>query len=229
MSNIWFTSDTHAYHKNIAGKAVSKWNSGYRNFNDEFEMTDAIVKGINDNVKEDDTLYHLGDWSFGGIQNIWNFRKRLNVKTIHLCLGNHDQHIENNNRELPNVRRVEPYSHTLIEGKSIGGEYCDYVLARDLFSSVQNILVTKHGHHTFFLSHYSHRVWQGFHKGWIHLYGHSHSFLEYLPHGKSMDVGMDNAKKLLGEYRPFSIEEIIDIMSKRDIVLLDHHNENTDI
>ena len=41
-------------------------------------------------------MLSLGDWSFGGIKNIYEFRKRLHVKTIHLILGNHDVHIEKN-------------------------------------------------------------------------------------------------------------------------------------
>jgi calcineurin-like phosphoesterase family protein len=102
MSNIFFTSDTHAYHRNIAGPKVSQWKSGYRDFNDEYEMTAEIIKQINNTVDKDDTLYHLGDWSFGGIDEIWEFRKQINCKNIHLILGNHDHHIENN-KELPNL------------------------------------------------------------------------------------------------------------------------------
>ena len=49
----------------------------------------------------EDTLYHLGDWSFGGIENIWNFRKRINCKNIYLVPGNHDHHIKKNKLEKP--------------------------------------------------------------------------------------------------------------------------------
>ena len=31
--NIWFTSDTHFGHTNIAGPSISVWKDGYRNFN----------------------------------------------------------------------------------------------------------------------------------------------------------------------------------------------------
>ena len=103
------------------------------------------------------------------------------------------------------------------------------VNAKEPFSSVQQVLDVSHGSHKFFLSHYAHRVWKASHKGVIHLYGHSHGNLEKESHGKSMDVGIDNAKRLLGEYRPFSVEEVINLMNKRDTKFIDHHSKNTNI
>src|ERR1017187_2544390 len=100
--NIWVTSDTHYQHLNIAGPKVSRWKNGYRNFESVSEMNNHIIKQINKIVKEDDLLYHLGDFSFGGIENIWNFRKQLRCQNIILILGNHDKHIKEN-KELPNV------------------------------------------------------------------------------------------------------------------------------
>jgi calcineurin-like phosphoesterase family protein len=61
------------------------------------------------------------------------------------------------------------------------------------------------------LSHYAMRVW-GDRKAW-QLFGHSHDNLE--PWEKQLDVGVDSAVKLLGEYRPFSFEEISKIISDR--------------
>lgn len=93
--NIWFTSDLHYNHRNIV-KGISEWTdkSGCRNFQTLEEMNQTLVDNINDNVKENDILYCLGDWSFRGKNSIYEFRKQLNVKTIHLILGNHDLHIE---------------------------------------------------------------------------------------------------------------------------------------
>jgi hypothetical protein len=72
-----------------------------------------------------------------------------------------------------------------------------------------------------FLSHYSHRVWNGSHKGITHLYGHSHGLIDDF--NKSMDVGVDVAYRMFGEWRPFHLNEIIDIMSKKIISPVDHH------
>ena len=191
-------------------------------------MSRHIVKIFNETVAENDILYHLGDWSFGGIQNIWNFRKQLRCKTIHLCLGNHDEHIRHNT-VLPNCISATPYGDVFIDGQNIDPEYPNYVEATRLFTSVQDVLTIKHNKYIFFLSHYAHRIWLGSHRGHVHLFGHSHGGLDDKPWGKSMDCGIDSAKRILGEYRPFSIEEIIDIMDKREIKFIDNHNEKTNI
>ena len=197
--NIWITSDTHFGHTNIAGPSVSHWQRGYRDFNSVWEMNQALVDGINKYVKEDDILYHLGDWSFGGVHNIKLFRDSIVCKNIHLILGNHDQHIVDK------------------EVKFHDGSF----IPTELFSSVQDVLHLEIGKTKLFLSHYSHRVWNGSHKGVIHLYGHSHGSIE--DWGRSMDVGVDVAYKMFGEYRPFNIGDITRIMEKRDIHQIDHH------
>jgi calcineurin-like phosphoesterase family protein len=165
-------------------------------------MNMALVDGINKYVKEDDILYHLGDWSFGGVQNIFQFRNYIICKNIHLILGNHDQHI---------IDKEIKYHDTTFN-------------PIELFSSVQDVLTIELGKTKLFLSHYSHRVWLGSHKGVIHLYGHSHGSIP--DYGKSMDVGVDVAFKKFGEYRPFNIGDITNIMSKRTIEKIDHHGED---
>lgn len=186
--NIWFTSDLHFSHKNITGAGISSWKSGYRTFNSVHEMNSTITDTINKYVKEDDILYHLGDFCFGGHVKTPLYRKSLIVKTIHTLRGNHDENID---------------------------------LYKDCFTSINDVLSIKHGQTKIFMSHYSHRVWLGSHKGVIHLYGHSHASIPDF--GKSMDVGIDSAYKLFGEYRPFHLSEIIDIMNKREIKKIDHH------
>lgn len=222
MKQIWFTSDTHYGHSNIV-RGQSKWDGrrGTRDFETVEEMNAALVEGINKHVKKHDILYHLGDWSFGGRDNIEVFRNKLNVDIIHLCFGNHDHHIV----------KYEAY--------------------RELFCTTQSVRQMKLEGHEFFLSHYSHRVWDRAHHGAIHLYGHSHDSLEdyqepiqVIETGaccgpkkvvidrtrqkyKCMDVGMDSAKRILGEYRPFSIDEVLMIMAGRVPLVVDHHNHTT--
>jgi len=232
MSNIYFTSDTHYGHTNIAGKSVSKWKEGYRHYNSVKEMNDDLVKGINKTVKEDEVLFHLGDWSFGGIDNVWNFRKQLRCRHIHLILGNHDHHIEENT-VLPNCIFSEPFGGIVVDGdpKQYGvlkpgdGEYPNYVQAQRLFSSVSHYKEVKTSAGIFVLSHYGHRVWHGSHKGWIHLYGHSHDSLP--PYGKSMDIGIDTAIRMFGDPRPFSLPEIIDFANQLPLEFPDHHDLTT--
>jgi calcineurin-like phosphoesterase family protein len=197
--NIWFTSDTHFGHTNIAGPSVSVWKDGYRNFNSVQEMNDALVHNINKIVGEDDHLYHLGDWSFGGVHNIYYFRKSLICKNIHLILGNHDHHIKDK------------------EIKFLDSSFNPM----DLFSSVQHVFTGKIGSREFHLSHYSHQVWPASHKGVIHLFGHSHGSLKGI--GRSMDVGVDTHK----EFRPYHINEIFKIMDKIPVKFIDHHESDT--
>jgi calcineurin-like phosphoesterase family protein len=197
--NMWFTSDTHYGHTNIAGESVSRWQRGYRDFGSVWEMNKSLIEGINKYVKEDDILYHLGDWSFGGIHNIKLFRDSIICQNIHLILGNHDEHIVD--KEV----KFHDSSFNPIE----------------LFSSVQDVLHLEIGKIKIFLSHYSHRVWNGSHKGVVHLYGHSHASIPDF--GRSMDVGVDVAYKMFGEYRPFNIGDISRIMEKREIHKIDCH------
>jgi calcineurin-like phosphoesterase family protein len=194
--NIWFTSDTHYSHSSIAGPELSKWKSGYRTFKTVQEMNDCMVETINKYVKEDDILYHLGDFSFGSPQKMYDFRKSLICKTIHLIKGNHDEIFDEFHVEKRQRLSFDPF---------------------ELFASVRDTYTGYIGKNKFHLSHYSHRVWPSSHKGVIHLYGHSHGSIP--DYGKSMDVGIDAHK----EFRPFHINEILQLMEKREIVKVDHH------
>ena len=232
MSQIFFTADTHYGHTNIASKEGSQWKAGWRSFKDVKDMNWNLINQINKIVGPEDTLYHLGDWSFGGIENIWKFRSQITCQNIHLILGNHDHHIEED-RILPNVISTEPYGSMFIDGNPNDygaitpgdGEYPNYVKARRLFSSISHYKEIKTSAGIIVLSHYGHRVWHGSHKGWIHLYGHSHGSLPM--YGKSMDVGVDSAKILLGDYRPFYLSEIVQIMRNRSVDFPDHHSSET--
>lgn len=101
--NIYFTSDTHYHHRNIV-RGISEWekfekgssHQNTRDFNTLEEHDEALIKSINSLVKYDDILYHLGDWSFGGHEQIKKFRDRLECKEIHLIFGNHDQYKNTN-------------------------------------------------------------------------------------------------------------------------------------
>lgn len=69
------------------------------------------------------------------------------------------------------------------------------------------------------------RVWRDSHHGSIQLHGHSHGSL--LPFGKSVDVGIDAPfiipRIKQEDYRPVSIDEIIEYMKNRKTEYVDHH------
>ena len=210
MTNIWFTSDLHYWHKNITfGESV--WDNkeiNCRKFSTTSEMSRHIVSQINKYVGQDDLLYDLGDWSFGGQQNIWNLRKQLIVNKIIHINGNHDETIRKNKIELPNCRRIEPYSSHIIDGKPIGGEYPDYVLPQDLFTEVHEILTLTLDKISIIMSHYPFQEWRED----IHLHGHVHGKYHDNQFKGRLDVGIDSAFKYFGEYRPFSWEDIKQIL-----------------
>ena len=76
----------------------------------------------------------------------------------------------------------------------------------------------KIGNQDVVLNHFAMRVWDKSHHGAILLYGHSHGGLEATPWGKSMDVCCT-----LNDYKPFSWEQIKQIMDKREPKIIDHH------
>ena len=218
-TKVWFFSDPHYNHKNIC-RGVSRWDltrgDGHdktRDFDTLSQMNDAIVNGINNNVKETDWLVCLGDWSFGGVESIWSFRKRILCKNIIMVCGNHDHHIVNN-KELPNW--------TAESGKL---QY-----AHQAFTSVHNYLELtvssrRRETRTYNLLHFPMTIWNKGHKDRIHLYGHVHG--NYISPGRAMDVGIDATFNRIGEYRPISEYEVLKYMKGREYVKLSHHSKNT--
>lgn len=83
MSKILYTSDTHLGHANII--KYSK-----RPFNDVDHMNSMLINNWNNAVKPNDTVYHLGDFTFGSLETARAYRERLNGR-IHLIWGNHDR------------------------------------------------------------------------------------------------------------------------------------------
>jgi calcineurin-like phosphoesterase family protein len=205
MNNVWFTSDPHAYHKNIC-RGTTSWDltgshQSTRDFNTPEEMTQEIIDKWNGVIKPNDVLYCLGDWAFAGHENIKRFREQLHCKTIHLIFGNHDQHIKPIN---------SPYRQQFTS--------CQDVLEFSL--KIDSQKSGKYGKQGFFLSHYSHQVWNQAHHGTIHLFGHSHGSLQGI--GRSMDVGVDTH-----DLYPYHLDEILWMMKDIPFIQVDHHNKTT--
>lgn len=108
--NIWFTSDTHNFHKNII-------NFCHRPFNTVEEMNETIINNWNSCVKEDDVVFCLGDFCFGGSKD-WNETlDKLNGKK-YLIIGNHD---EKNLKQgyFKKFEQVSYMMHIYVDGQSI--------------------------------------------------------------------------------------------------------------
>lgn len=164
--NTFFISDTHASHKNII-LGTSDWpdKSKCRKFNTLDDHNNLLLNNINKIIDKNDTIYHLGDFAFSGIQCIIDFRNKINCNNIHLVLGNHDQNMfkEHNGIKI-----------------------------NTLFSSVTNYKEISLNKQKFVLFHYPIASWNSMSRS-IHLHGHTHRSPQekFKNGGKSMDVGVD--------------------------------------
>jgi len=210
MKNVWFTSDTHFGHLKIplyskrkfclseselsAANEIweeksarnSKWTPSHESI---LRMDEYLIDRINENVGRDDILWHLGDFCFwkktDAARRARRYRERINCRNVFLVAGNHD---------IPETREAFDASYDYREIK---------VQSKDIV-----------------MSHYALCFWNKSHYGSWMLYGHAHGTAErwldvYMSGRLSMDVGVDNAYKILGEYRPFSFREISSIMENR--------------
>jgi calcineurin-like phosphoesterase family protein len=202
---LFFTSDTHYSHSNIC-RATSKWDDDNltRDFKSLDQMNAALVNNINEMVSENDILIHLGDWSFGGFEQIEDFRNRILCKNIHLVYGNHDHHIRRNKGDIQDIfSSCHDYLH--LDVRKPNGKEVDKI--------------------SLVCMHYPIASWNGMNDGVIHLHGHVHLPQQLRLHeGKSMDVGVDG-----NNLHPISLDEIRTIMKGRPHVKLslpkDHHEK----
>lgn len=171
-----------------------------------YMMNDTLIENINKYVMPEDTLYHIGDVLFASkhdyVSKCYGHMSRINCKNVHLIKGNHDElHLQDDRgRTIANYFK----SVNKVDEITINGQFMT-------------------------LYHYAGVVWEDSGKGAWLLYGHSHSNAEpwmnqHLPGRRSLDVGVDNAYKLLGEYRPFSFDEIANIFKNRAGSHIDHHS-----
>lgn len=218
---IFFTSDIHYGHKNIC-YGVSSWpekESNCRMFNTLEGMNTAIVKSINSVVGENDILYHLGDWSFGGLENIWHLRKQIKCHHIIKVIGNHDEHIKKD-KFLPFLEKQDNVIYELSDKNdfhtlSITKKNGD-VSAWDLFEKVidgtgNEGIEIEIENQKIILNHYPLKTWKGINDGTWLLYGHEHGRFKNVEDGKMIDVGWCRFRK------PLSFFEIKEIMDKREI------------
>jgi calcineurin-like phosphoesterase family protein len=201
---VWVCSDSHFAQKNIC-RGVTSWRlpdgttpiDQTRDFQTIEQMNETIVNNINSVVGQDDVLIHLGDFSFGGFENIQKFRERIWCKEIHLILGNHDTSIEKNRDNV-----------------------------QELFTSVNHYTKLLYKFKTFVLFHYPIASYDGLNKGHIHLHGHCHlpTNLRF-GKGKKMDVGMDG-HPTFGVYDMDDIIRIMDKREIASDMLFDHHTDD---
>ena len=200
---LFFTSDTHYNHANICS-STTQWESPVtcRKFKSLEHMNNTLVCNINEVVGQDDILFHLGDWSFGGFEQIELFRNQIVCRNVHIITGNHDHHIENNREGCQSLfSSVNKYMNLTVK-RGVGTLLAEQV--------------------RFALMHFPIASWDNMAKGAIHLHGHVH----FPPNkrigvGKMMDVGVDG-----NGLCPIDMSEVLKLMREQPIKSLfefDHH------
>lgn len=154
----FFTSDTHfddTY-------AISYFNRPFKSVD---EMNALMVETWNRIVTDEDTVYHLGDFT---LDDIHHFRKWASQLHGHIKIlpGSHDH---------PWLKDFVADEKVQVIASLVSLEFPELVAG----SSPQVIV----------LCHYSMQVWDRSNHGAWHLFGHSHGKLKGI--GLSFDVGVD--------------------------------------
>lgn len=234
----YFISDTHLNHSNIL-KYSLRWpwlsnleksvlessdKDAIKNLRISKESTafmdSQIIENINKTIKNPDkaVLWHFGDVLFAQRKHYMEiasaYLSQIKCKMKFLLYGNHD----------PKKLGVLFDDAFNMEFIFIDPKTGDFRIGQDynygVFKTWTKIAA----------SHYAMAIWNSNHKQAINLYGHSHSNAEkwlelHMPNRRAIDIGIDNAIKILGDYRPFTLPEIMDIMSTRKGFWMDHHND----
>lgn len=188
--NIWFTSDCHFSHTNVI-----KYDK--RPFTSAQEMDETIIERWNENVKDTDVVFYLGDLSFdrdfGRTQAI---AKQLKGK-IHFILGNHDD--DRVIKKLGVFETVNDYINLSVKDLDNPRKYQDIMMF-----------------------HYPILSWDKVHHGAFHLHGHCHGNMMKDPTNdwyykrRVLDVGCN-----MHDYRPISYDEVKAILLPKEIAI--HH------
>lgn len=186
IQKIWFTSDTHFGHNNI----IKFCNRPFENVE---EMDEFIINNWNSIVKEDDIVFHLGDFAFAPDRKWKELISQLNGK-IHLILGNHDVGRWPGDKIMSLFYKVDNQLMLKIDGK-----------------------------YKVYLNHFPFLCYDGVYRSpedcTIQLHGHVHEHLGCI--GKDVDrlhhrfpyqydVGIDN-----NNYKPVSWEEVLQIINNQ--------------
>jgi len=199
---VYFTSDTHFRHN----QSFIYESRGYK---DRYEHDDALIAKINEVVRPEDTLIHLGDFCLNITPPEFNeILARINCQNIAYIWGNHNSCIRKHYEDAVATeygKDIEVYPYAV--GKITYLGYYGEVI-------VNGQMIVIH--------HYPHQIWNQMQKGAWQLSGHSHytnptTQLDSTDN-KILDVGWD------GHGKPLSFPEIQKIMMNKNHVKQDKHH-----
>lgn len=195
MTKTFFTSDTHFGHKNVIEFCS-------RPFESVEEMTDGLIKRWNDQVTDDDVVYHLGDFFF--------MHKPLQVKEIlwqlkgkiHLVIGNHDEVFKKSKSLLERFETAQQYTEIAVKKP-------DGWISPERSQDEESVKIC--------MMHYPIYEWNKMHHGSIHLHGHLHGQPTGIS-GRILDVGVDT--------NGMALYELNDILKQMNEKPIRHHGFN---
>ncbi len=184
---IFLTSDQHWGHNNILKFCQ-------RPFDSIAEHDAELVLAWNSVVSEEDVVYHLGDVTLGNSKKASEIFRQLNGM-IHV-LGYTWHH------DARWIGSPQQSKHGLVE------------IEKPIIV-LKFIRKTDERQMPLVLCHYPFEIWDRKHYGAVHFHGHTHAELAQIQN--RLDVGVDMAYKLLGSYRPFRLEEALEIATSTSV------------
>jgi len=183
---LWFSADGHYDHDNICKYAE-------RPFSSTFHMNMGMVASWNHVVDHDDKVIYAGDFTLGNKEIARRYFSMLNGHII--VLGDPEHH---DHRWVP---------HSLGPSNFYSGSGHQVVISREIY----HVPRFEEDRLPIVVCHFQMATWHKKHYGAWHLYGHSHTRGDR-GSDNSLNIGVDNAAVLLGEYRPFHLDEVRELI-----------------
>ena len=228
-SRIFLTSDHHFRHVKLLENrsALNKKINGV-GFNTIEEHDETLINNWNRIVRPEDNVLFLGDFVLGAGDKSKEVCIELFNKLnghITMLFGNHNSGVKKIYKDCLMNMDIDPDKHELYpvtwENKVtfVGNSMLAHIKTPEVAKSVKQ-------NHFVFCAHFAHRIFIDSHKFTTHACGHSHgSDKESNPDWigcKRLDVGVENFN-----FTPLPFDSYLAIMEKKNIEILDHHNERT--
>jgi len=189
---IWLTSDSHFWHANIL-----KYNPNRPYFSVE-EMNEGLIFKWNEVVKPEDTIYHLGDFSFAG-RSVELYSHRLNGYRK-LVPGNHDPIHPYNKHFKQSVKRGDAdYWPKFYQNH--GWEVLPLTATLD----IPGVAVVNLSHMPYDNEDKRYDIYKPKDDGRWLLHGHTHSLVKH--RGRMIHVGVD-----AWDCAPVSVDQVAEII-----------------
>lgn len=190
IDKLFFTADTHFFHKNIIRYCNRKDEHGVPMYSVD-QMNERLIKRWNAKVPTDGVVFHMGDVSMTARpSDLAEVLSRLNG-TKYLVIGNHEKDALQKEFLRNQWAGIYDIAEITVEDEEIGEDG-------------QRI----------FMCHYPMIVWNGSHRGAWQLFGHVHGGLSnkgVIKHKPTqMDVGVDT-----NNFSPYSYQDVKETITKQ--------------